>query len=514
MATRTYTESEILALALAALQGAYPGRSVAPGSFLYQVAASLAQTLAAMQSAIADADRDGVPASELVDGILKSRASAARLDEWATVFGLPSNRGAGLFGRNGAFTAQNGAGPVLGTPGTIIPTGALLVDQSGTVQVQLVAGVTIGGGGSVSGAFAATGAGSAGNLAAGTVLRWLSPVPGSAATVTLTTGLSGGYDVESDLDLLARLLRHLQSPPKGGTPADIRTWAEASTDATGASLGIIRGFVFKFRRGMCSSDVVVTQAGSGQSRDPGSVKAAACQDYIDARRLPSESIKVVRPYFPTGQELTIAIKGVPSTAGTFDWNDAGGVAIVSGTTTTVVIVTALLPTSLVSAINSGKKPRIQIPLPSVSPVPYVRRIVSGVISGLNTTLTLDSALPTSPANSSTVYAGGAAVLPVAIAVLGYVDNVGPSQQSGLQDTVTDAWEAVVSVGRIAQAALGATDTSGARVLVYSPGVGDGVGVTIAVGNGSPGSSDYVLTDNVPGQGPQLPEVKQIIVLGA
>ena len=58
MATRTYTESEILALALAALQSAYPGRSVAPGSFLYQIAASMSQTLAAVQSAIADADRD------------------------------------------------------------------------------------------------------------------------------------------------------------------------------------------------------------------------------------------------------------------------------------------------------------------------------------------------------------------------------------------------------------------------------------------------------------------------
>ena len=102
--------------------------------------------------------------------------------------------------------------------------------------------------------------------------------------------------------------------------------------------------------------------------------------------------------------------------------------------------------------------------------------------------------------------------PVSVAVLNYVDNVGPSQQSGLNDKVTDAWEAVVSIGRIAQNALEAVDASGARVLVYSPSVGSGVGVTIAVGNNSATGDDFLLYDNVPGQGPQLPEVNKIIVL--
>ena len=70
----------------------------------------------------------------------------------------------------------------------------------------------------------------------------------------------------------------------------------------------------------------------------------------------------------------------------------------------------------------------------------------------------------------------------------------------------------MSIGRIAQAALGAVDASGARVLVYSPSVGSGAGVTIKVGAGAASGADFMLYDNIPGQGPQLPECQSIIVL--
>lgn len=512
MATNTFTEDALLAIILARLQTAYPSRAVGPRSFLGQFGRSIAQTLGAVQSAIADADRDGVPASEYVDGVLQSRASTARLDEWAVIFGLPSNRSAGAFGRNGATTARNGAGPVTGTVGTIVAGGALLVDLSGQVQVELVSGVTVGAGGTIGGIFQATSPGAAGNLAAGTTLRWVSPGAGLSPYVTLSAPLTLGADTESDLTLLQRLLDWLRSPPHAGTPADLRRWVVEATDSTAASLGLDRGYVYKFRRGMCSSDVVITQPGTGQARDPGSTKAAAAQAYIDARRLPSESVKVVRPYFPSGQDLAIAVKGIPSLAGAFDWYSLAGVTIVSSTTTVVRILTTSIPDSLAAAVAAGRQPRIQFSLPSVSPLPFQRRIVSRSTAMTQTLYTLDSALPAAPANSSKIYPGGGCVAPVALAVLGYVDAVGPSQQSGLNDTITDAWEAIVSIGRIAQAALGAVDASGARVLVYSPDVGSGVGVTIKVGAGAASGADFILYDNVPGEGPQLPECSSIIVL--
>ena len=512
MATTTYTEDALLAIILSRLQTAYPSRAVGPRSFLGQLARSVAQTLGAVQSAIADADRDGVPASEYVDGVLKSRASTARLDEWAVIFGLPSNRSAGAFGRNGATTARNGAGDVAGTVGTIVAGGALLVDLSGQTQVQLVSGVTVGVGGTIGGTFQATSPGAAGNLAAGTTLRWVSPGAGLSPYVTLTAPLTGGADSESDLTLLQRLLDWLRSPPHAGTPADLRRWVVEATDATGASLGLDRSYVYKFRRGMCSSDVVITQPGTGSGRDPGATKTTACQAYLDARRLPSESVQVVRPYFDAASKLAIVVRGIPSVAGSFDWLSLSGITIVSSTTTVVTITTGLLPASLVAAVAAGRQPRIQFSLTTQSPLPYQRRIISASIVGATTLYTLDSALPVAPANGSTVYPGGGCVDAVALAVLGYVDGVGPSQQSGLQDAVTDAWEAVVSIGRIAQAALGAVDASGARVLVYSPDVGSGVGVTIKVGAGAASGADFMLYDNIPGQGPQLPECSSIIVL--
>lgn len=512
MATRTYDEDELVATILGALQRAYPTRSVGPKSDLGHLGRTFAEALGAVQSAISDADRDGVPASEVVDGVLKSRASAERLDEWATVFGLPSNRGAGLFGRNGAVAATGGAGLVLGTAGTVVPGGALLTDLSGQVEVELVSGVTVGGGGSVAGSFQATSAGAAGNLATGTTLRWVSPVAGLGAYVTLSTGLSGGYDVESNLALLVRLLAWLRSPPHGGTAADIRRWAEESTDSDGRSLGIGRCYIFRWRNGLGSSDAVITQAGSGQARDPGATKAGKVQQFIDDRRIPSDAIRVVRPYFPSGQALSILVRGIPSERAKFDFQDGGGVTLVSATTTVLKIATGNVPASLAAAVLAGSKPRIQVALTTIGPLPFQRRIISSAPNGGDTDFTLESALPATPANGSTIYAGGGAVEPVSLALLDHVDHIGPSQQSGCQDAVTDAWEAIVSVGRVAQVALEAVDATGARVLVYSPGVGLGVGVQIKIGAGAYASADVPLYDNTAGQGPQLPEAASILVI--
>ena len=416
-----------------------------------EIARSIAQTLGAVQSAISDADRDGVPASEYVDGVLKSRASTARLDEWAVIFGLPSNRAAGAFGRNGATTAKNGAGPVTGTAGTIVAGGSLLVDLSGQTQVQLLSGVTIGAGGTISGIFQATSAGSAGNLAAGTTLRWVSPGAGLGAYVTLSAPLTGGYDTESDLALLQRLLDWLRSPPHAGTPADLRRWVVEATDSTAASLGLDRGYVYKFRRGMCSSDVVITQPGTGSARDPGATKATDCQTFIDARRLPSENVKVVRPYFDSASKLSIIVRGVPTVAGAFDWYSLAGVTIVSSTTTVVTIATASLPAPLVSAVAAGRQPRLQFSLSAQSPLPYQRRIISASVVGFNTLYTLDSALPAAPANSSKVYPGGGCVAPVSLAVLGYVDSVGPSQQSGLNEIANQVTQGNLTEDEAAEA---------------------------------------------------------------
>ena len=515
---RIYTEQETEALALVYLQALYPGKATHPRSFLGGQAKMLAQVVAALQVAIQDAYRDGIPAAQLVEGVLQSQCSTARLDEWAQVFALPTNRGPTLFGRNGPQVARGGVGTVRGQAGVAVPAGALLADLAGQVQLELVTGLLIPITGTIPGSFQATTPGAAGNLAAGSVLRWLAPPAGLQPTVTLDiTPLTGGYETESDLELALRLIRTLQSPPEGGTAVDFRTWAEASSDTTGRSLGIGRAYVFPKRDGIGSVDVLITQGGSGKSRDPGNVKRAQVQAYLDARRVVCDTVRVLQPYFESdGIRIRVRCQAAPRYS--FDWDEApnallgGGINIVSATLTTITVTTASVPDKLRTALI-GAQPRVQVLLPSVGPLPFQRRIVQVAQAALNTTLILDSALPAVPQVADRVYPGGGCVDAVALACLNYVDQIGPSKQSGFADVVTDQWEAKVTIGKLASAALTARSASGDLVLVYSAGVGQGVGVQLAVGLGAFGFADYELFDNqINGGSPQLPWVLSILVV--
>lgn len=514
----TYTEDELAARAVSAFQTAHPGRAVHGRAFLGQHARAVAQLLTQIQAAVRDADRDGVPATEVVAGVLRSRCSTARLDEWAYVFGLPSNQGAGKYGRNGAQAATGGAGAVTGTAATVVGTGDLLTDASGQVVIELVSGVTIPAGGSISGSFQATKAGASGNLAAGTKLYWVSPPAGLDPTVTLSTATSGGYDSESDLYLVLRLLRHLQNPPKGGTPSDVRTWAEEAADSVGRSLGIVRAYVYPRRNGTGSVDVVITQAGTGTGRDPGSTKLTAAQAYLDTVRPRGSGcqVRVLRPYFDSTQKLKIKIKVTPTARHAFDWSGgSAGTALVAGTTASLLkSTTGSTPQGLLDAVTLGKQPRVLVYNLSASPLPYTRRVVSYATAGGNRELTLDSALPFTPSVGDLFYPGGGAVDPVAISVLSHIDQIGPSKQSGLADTITDSWEGKVTIAGIVRSVLNATDADGVRPVLYEPDVGTGVGCSIAVGVGAYSGSDFILYDNWPSNGPQLPEANQILVIEA
>lgn len=518
MAITVLTEDELLALILIYLQAAYPGRPVGPKSFLGQFARSAAQSLGAISQAVQAADDDGVPAYATADAVIRSRCSSEALDNWAVTFGLASNRGAGLFGRNGAFKATGGGGNVTGVIGSVQLGGSLLRDLSGTVEVQLVNTVTLPGS-SAPGQFQATVAGAASNLPAGTQLQFTSPSPGINPYVILSTALSGGYDVESDLHLLERLINHLRNPPKGGTAADYRRWAEESTDSQGGSLGIGRAYVYPHRDGLGSEDIVITLlGGSGEGRGAAGIsdaaaRLAAVQAYLDAIRPVNDTPTAIWPYFDAARGLKIKLQVQPSAEYPWDWTGAP-LALDSATADKVRILNASLTgTAFYQAFLDGKKPRIQVILPGFA-LPQVRQVVSATVPGITTEFQLSSALPAVPAPGTLIYPAGGAVLPAAVSVLNYIDNLGPSKQSGYHDAITDDWEALVTIGKIAWAALSAEDEIGQRVLVYSPSVGQGVGVQVAVGVGAYAAADVPLFDNWPphDRGPELPWTVSILVL--
>ena len=515
------SDDEILSLAISHFTIAHrdpvTGKAppVGPHDFIGQQARALTSLLRSVLAGVKVADDDAVPGGIYVDatGVTRTRNSSAALDDWAETFGVPSNAPSG-FGRKVAQAARGGGATAAGTPGVVVATGAQLTDPSGTVVLQLRAGFTMPGGGTKSIAIDAVTTGSAGNLPAGTVLRWTSPPPGLASTVTLSAALRDGFDVEDDVSLALRIVRRMQNRSKGGAAADFREWTEAAEDGSGALVGVARACVFPLRDGTGSVTVVPLLGGSGAARDPGATKAAQIKAWLDGLRIASDKVFVKRPRFVTGEELVITALVYPAPGFDFEWSDAGGTpSVISGSGTSVVINQDPPLASLADAIDNSDKPRIAIRIAGVV-LPFVSRVTAYAAStpmAGQSTLTLETSLPTALAGGEYVLPAGGATLPVASAILAYVDSVGPSRDSGFADPL-DVWEDTVSVGRVAEVALSARDAaSGERVCLWSPSIGSGVGVTIQVGVGSPSGSDFHVLDNVPGQGPQVPECVAVVV---
>jgi hypothetical protein len=126
-----YTRQETFERAVAYLGQRYPNGALGPDSFLGQVAGVLADVVGDLSDAVKAADNDAIPGYAVdVNGVIKARCSPEALDGFAHVFGLSSNRGPGLFGRNGATAATGGTSNALGVSGTVVPTGATHLARS------------------------------------------------------------------------------------------------------------------------------------------------------------------------------------------------------------------------------------------------------------------------------------------------------------------------------------------------------------------------------------------------
>lgn len=517
MAVTVYTEDQWLERAISVLSQNLPGRATHQLSFLGQEARSCAQLLSEIQKSIADADRDSVPSIENLNGIIRSRCSSERLNQWAEFFGLESNRGAGVYGRNAETAATGGGATAAGTPGVVVPINSQLTDPSGTIVIKLVQAVTVGGGGTVGVTLAAVTKGAAGNLPAGTKLTWQSPPVGLSPTLVLTTPLTKGAAQESDLDLVLRLLRRMQLPPKGGTANDYATWCLTATDTDGSSLGINAAYIFPRRNGDGSIDVVATVPGYGANRDPGATVLAKLLAALKARKIATDTVRVFGPRFVTGEAILITIyRAVPASAAyRYHWDDTGGslTTFADCSTTSMVVTGATLPGSLKTAVNAGAKPMLQALVPTYSPVPLVPRVVAYVENSPvgKCTLTLDAPPLATITAASLIYAGGAAVVPVATNVAAFVNSLGPSIQSGFQDPLT-TWESKLTIGRVAQTLIDARDADGSQPIVYSLNVGRGTSDGIVLRySGSNSLADYDLFDNDPSTGPQFALLSGVLV---
>ena len=223
--------------------------------------------------------------------------------EWAARQILPDTAEAEILARHAgvwgvervAATAAIGDVTFSGTAGAVLPAGTEL-RRGDDARYELVADATIGGGGTVTAAVAALVAGVAGNAAAGTTLSLLSPVAGVNPGAVVAAGdLAAGANAESDDGLRARLLRRIQSPPRGGARADYDAWALAVA-------GVEQVWVFPLYLGAGTVGLTFVTTGGAV---PASPLVAAVQAEIDLLRPVTAAVTV---FAPATQALPLTIE--------------------------------------------------------------------------------------------------------------------------------------------------------------------------------------------------------------
>lgn len=174
--------------------------------------------------------------------IFPDQADSDWLEQHATLRGLSRK----------PATVATGQITFSGVEASTIPIGTQAKTATDILFATTAAGV-IPAGGSINVNAQATVAGTSGNVAAGTALNLLSAPAGVASSASIVS-MASGTNVESDADLLARLLDLIRRPPAGGNKYDYRKWALEVA-------GVTQAYVYPLRRGVGTVDTVITSAG-------------------------------------------------------------------------------------------------------------------------------------------------------------------------------------------------------------------------------------------------------------
>jgi uncharacterized phage protein gp47/JayE len=154
--------------------------------------------------------------------------------------------------------------------------------------------------------------GAAGNIDAGEILSLVSPIESVYSAVAVNTGsIDGGTDIETDAELLARILAKKRRPPQGGAVPDYEQWMMAVP-------GVYRPFVFTLYGGP-GTDPDVEQAGfvamsfcvATGDHIPSGTKVSEVQVAIDTVR--SNTVKGAVVFAPTPLPVALEIQVTPNT---------------------------------------------------------------------------------------------------------------------------------------------------------------------------------------------------------
>lgn len=141
---------------------------------------------------------------------------------------------------NGLLPATGGSGPVLatGSPGTIYvgsttlgdPTANIARDPSGKRYQVLVTTVADADGEALL-QMQAIDPGDETNIAAGTILTWITPPLGTDPEASVQTRFTGGFNQETHDEFAQRILRRIRDKPGAGNNAQFRLWSQEASNA-------------------------------------------------------------------------------------------------------------------------------------------------------------------------------------------------------------------------------------------------------------------------------------------
>lgn len=190
-----------------------------------------------------------------------------------------------------------------GTNTTVIPQGTAVVRSDGAeFETDEVAAIAAG---TATVAVTALEAGASGNTGAGTVLSLSQAIAGVDGAVTVAAGgLSNGFEIESDADLLLRLKQRVQNPPAGGAAHDYVRWALEVP-------GVTRAWCLPGWLGGGTVGVTFVLDNQVGGILPDGAKVAEVQAYIDAL---APVVANVTCFAPVAVELDPTITLTPNTA--------------------------------------------------------------------------------------------------------------------------------------------------------------------------------------------------------